>query len=95
MECDYVNAASEAASYLGPAEDNETDVELSDDVVDMYTYADAKANNSSWNGFETMSSDMIVTGGQEVSPEELNDDFDSEADNFDFNDVEYKSEKEE
>lgn len=94
MECDYVDAASEAASYLGPAEDSETDVELSDDVVDMYTYADAKANNSSWNGFETMSSDMIVTGGQEVSSEELNDDFDSEADNFDFNDVEYKREKE-
>ena len=49
----------------------------------MFTYADAKANNSTWNGFETMSSDMIVSGGQEVSEDELND-----SDEFDFNDVE-------
>ncbi len=92
MECDYVDAASEAAGYLGPVEDDEADVQLSDEVVDMYTYADAKVNNSSWNGFETMSSDMIVTGGQEVSPEDL-DDFDDEADKFDFGDIEDDEEK--
>lgn len=85
MEADYVDAAAEAADYLGQRED-ETDDNLSDDVVDMYIYADAKANNSSWNGFETMSSDMIVSGGEEVSEEEL-ENLDSESDKFDFNDV--------
>lgn len=85
MEADYVDAAAEAANYLGPIED-EADESLSDDVVDMYIYADAKANNSSWNGFETMSSDMIVSGGEEVSEEEL-ENFDSESDRFDFDDV--------
>lgn len=85
MEADYVDAAAEAADYLG-RKDGETDDSLSDDVVDMYIYADAKANNSSWNGFETMSSDMIVSGGEEVSEEEL-ENLDSESDKFDFNDV--------
>ena len=85
MEADYIDAAAEAASYLGPR-DEETDESLSDDVVDMYIYADAKANNSSWNGFETMSSDMIVSGGEEISEEEL-ENFDSESDKFDFDDV--------
>lgn len=88
MEADYIDAASEAAEYLGPrdGEENNGD-DLSDEVVDMFTYADAKANNSTWNGFETMSSDMIVSGGQEVSEDEL-EDFDSEADKFDFSDIE-------
>lgn len=85
MEADYIDAAAEAANYLGPRED-EADESLSDDVVDMYIYADAKANNSSWNGFETMSSDMIVSGGEEVSEEDL-ENFDSESDKFDFDDV--------
>jgi DNA-binding ferritin-like protein len=85
MEADYIDAAAEAANYLGPR-DEETDESLSDDVVDMYIYADAKANNSSWNGFETMSSDMIVSGGEEVSEEDL-ENFDSESDRFDFDDV--------
>jgi DNA-binding ferritin-like protein len=85
MEADYIDAAAEAANYLGP-KDEETDESLSDDVVDMYIYADAKANNSSWNGFETMSSDMIVSGGEEVSEEDL-ENFDSESDKFDFDDV--------
>lgn len=85
MEADYIDAAAEAANYLGPRED-EADESLSDDVVDMYIYADAKANNSSWNGFETMSSDMIVSGGEEVSEEDL-ENFDSESDTFDFDDV--------
>ena len=48
------------------------------DIVAKYS----KANNSTWNGFETMSSDMIVSGGQEVSEDELNG-----SDEFDFNDV--------
>lgn len=83
MEADYVDAAAEAANYLGPRDGDEIDGDdLSDEVVDMFTYADAKANNSTWNGFETMSSDMIVSGGQEVSEDELND-----SDEFDFNDV--------
>lgn len=83
MEADYVDAASEAADYLGPRDGDEINGDdLSDEVVDMFTYADAKANNSTWNGFETMSSDMIVSGGQEVSEDELND-----SDEFDFNDV--------
>lgn len=85
MEADYIDAAAEAANYLGPRED-EADESLSDDVVDMYIYADAKANNSSWNGFETMSSDMIVSGGEEVSEEDL-ENLDSESDKFDFDDV--------
>ena len=85
MEADYIDAAAEAANYLGPRED-EADESLSDDVVDMYIYADAKANNSSWNGFETMSSDMIVSGGEEVSEEDL-ENFDSESDKFNFDDV--------
>lgn len=85
MEADYIDAAAEAANYLGPIED-EADESLSDDVVDMYIYADAKANNSSWNGFETMSSDMIVSGGEEVSEEDL-ENLDSESDKFDFDDV--------
>lgn len=85
MEADYIDAAAEAANYLGPRED-EADESLSDDVVDMYIYADAKANNSSWNGFETMSSDMIVSGGEEVTEEDL-ENFDSESDKFDFDDV--------
>lgn len=84
MEADYVDAAAEAANYLGPRDGDEINGDdLSDEVVDMFTYADAKANNSTWNGFETMSSDMIVSGGQEVSEDELND-----SDEFDFNDVE-------
>ena len=84
MEADYIDAASEAADYLGPRDgDVNNGDDLSDEVVDMFTYADAKANNSTWNGFETMSSDMIVSGGQEVSEDELND-----SDEFDFNDVE-------
>ena len=84
MEADYVDAAAEAADYLGPRDgDVNNGDDLSDEVVDMFTYADAKANNSTWNGFETMSSDMIVSGGQEVSEDELND-----SDEFDFNDVE-------
>ena len=84
MEADYVDAAAEAASYLGPRDGDEINGDdLSDEVVDMFTYADAKANNSTWNGFETMSSDMIVSGGQEVSEDELNS-----SDEFDFNDVE-------
>ena len=84
MEADYVDAAAEAADYLGPRDGDEINGDdLSDEVVDMFTYADAKANNSTWNGFETMSSDMIVSGGQEVSEDELND-----SDEFDFNDVE-------
>ena len=83
MEADYVDAAAEAADYLGPRDGDEINGDdLSDEVVDMFTYADAKANNSTWNGFETMSSDMIVSGGQEVSEDELND-----SDEFDFNDV--------
>ena len=83
MEADYIDAAAEAADYLGPRdEDVNNGDDLSDEVVDMFTYADAKANNSTWNGFETMSSDMIVSGGQEVSEDELND-----SDEFDFNDV--------
>ena len=83
MEADYVDAAAEAADYLGPRDgDVNNGDDLSDEVVDMFTYADAKANNSTWNGFETMSSDMIVSGGQEVSKDELND-----SDEFDFNDV--------
>lgn len=86
MEADYIDAAAEAADYLGPRDGDDNDESLSDDVVDMYVYADAKANNSSWNGFETMSSDMIVSGGEEVSEEEL-ENFDSESDKFDFNDV--------
>ena len=86
MEADYVDAAAEAADYLGPRDSDDNDESLSDDVVDMYVYADAKANNSSWNGFETMSSDMIVSGGEEVSKEEL-ENFDSESDKFDFDDV--------
>lgn len=84
MEADYIDAAAEAADYLGPRDgDVNNRDDLSDEVVDMFTYADAKANNSTWNGFETMSSDMIVSGGQEVSEDELND-----SDEFDFNDVE-------
>ena len=84
MEADYIDAAAEAADYLGPRDGDEINGDdLSDEVVDMFTYADAKANNSTWNGFETMSSDMIVSGGQEVSEDELND-----SDEFDFNDVE-------
>lgn len=84
MEADYIDAAAEAADYLGPRDgDVNNGDDLSDEVVDMFTYADAKANNSTWNGFETMSSDMIVSGGQEVSEDELND-----SDEFDFNDVE-------
>lgn len=86
MEADYVDAAAEAADYLGPIDDDDNDESLSDDVVDMYIYADAKANNSSWNGFETMSSDMIVSGGEEVTEEDL-ENFDSESDKFDFDDV--------
>ena len=83
MEADYVDAAAEAADYLGPRDGDEINGDdLSDEVVDMFTYADAKANNSTWNGFETMSSDMIVSGGQEVSEDELNG-----SDEFDFNDV--------
>ena len=83
MEADYIDAAAEAADYLGPRDgDVNNGDDLSDEVVDMFTYADAKANNSTWNGFETMSSDMIVSGGQEVSEDELND-----YDEFDFNDV--------
>lgn len=83
MEADYVDAAAEAAAYLGPRDGDEINGDdLSDEVVDMFTYADAKANNSTWNGFETMSSDMIVSGGQEVSEDEL-----SGSDEFDFNDV--------
>ena len=83
MEADYVDAAAEAADYLGPRDgDVNNGDDLSDEVVDMFTYADAKANNSTWNGFETMSSDMIVSGGQEVSEDELSD-----SDEFDFNDV--------
>ena len=91
MEADYIDAAAEAANYLGPRED-EADESLSDDVVDMYIYADAKANNSSWNGFETMSSDMIVSGGEEVSEEDL-ENFDSESDKFDFDDVDDEDEE--
>ena len=84
MEADYIDAAAEAADYLGPRDgDVNNGDDLSDEVVDMFTYADAKANNSTWNGFETMSSDMIVSGGQEVSEDELSD-----SDEFDFNDVE-------
>lgn len=86
MEADYIDAAAEAADYLGPRDGDDNDESLSDDVVDMYVYADAKANNSSWNGFETMSSDMIVSGGEEVSEEEL-ENFDSESDKFNFDDV--------
>lgn len=83
MEADYIDAAAEAADYLGPRDgDVNNGDDLSDEVVDMFTYADAKANNSTWNGFETMSSDMIVSGGQEVSEDELSD-----SDEFDFNDV--------
>lgn len=84
MEADYIDAAAEAADYLGPRDgDVNNGDDLSDEVVDMFTYADAKANNSTWNGFETMSSDMIVSSGQEVSEDELSD-----SDEFDFNDVE-------
>lgn len=86
MEADYIDAAAEAADYLGPRDGDDNDESLSDDVVDMYVYADAKANNSSWNGFETMSSDMIVSGGEEVSKEDL-ENFDSESDKFNFDDV--------
>lgn len=91
MEADYVNAAMEASQYLDSGE--EEDRTLSDEVVDMYTYSDAKVNNSTWNGFETMSSDMIVTGGQEVTEDDLSDDFDSEADKFSFDDVEEDEEE--
>lgn len=86
MEADYIDAAAEAADYLGPRDGDDNDESLSDEVVDMYVYADAKANNSSWNGFETMSSDMIVSGGEEVSKEDL-ENFDSESDKFNFDDV--------
>ena len=90
MEADYIDAAAEAADYLGPRDgDVNNGDDLSDEVVDMFTYADAKANNSTWNGFETMSSDMIVSGGQEVSEDELND-----SDEFDFNDVDDDEETE-
>ena len=94
MEADYVDAAAEASDYLGPVDDDADDTPLSDEVVDMFTYADAKANNRTWNGFETMSSDMMVTGGEEVSEEDL-ENFNSESDNFNFDDVEDEEKEDE
>ncbi len=93
MEADWVDAAGEAAGYLGNPEDEE-DRTLSDEVVDMYNASYAKANNSTWNGFETMSSDMIMSGGVEVSEDELSDDFESESDKFSFDDVEEEEDEE-
>lgn len=81
MEADYIDAMGEVSDFLGDSEKENNGDELSDDVVDMYVYSDAKANNSSWNGFETMSSDMIVSGGEEVSEDDL-------PDNFNYDDIE-------
>lgn len=96
-EINYKNSArlldepSEADYYdiLGDVE-QETDEkanELSDEVVDMYTYNDAKANNYSWNGFETLTNDMTVVQGPQPSDEEKDD-----SEEFDFDNVEEKEE---
>lgn len=55
------------------------DDSLSDEVVDMFTYNDAKANNIGFEGFETtngmqsMKTDLVVSSGKEVQPEEDED----------------------
>lgn len=60
MEADYLDIMSDAA------EEEKTELEdrenqLSDDTVDMYVYNDAYANNKSWDGFESLKTDMITS----------------------------------
>lgn len=86
LEADYIDAMSDVSDFLSNSNKEDGGDELSDEVVDMYVYNDTKANNKSWDGFETMSSDMIVSGGEEVSEDELPADSEDEEENVEDED---------
>lgn len=78
--------------------------DISDQVVDMYIYNDEKANNNTWNGYESMTTPMIVTGGQEVTEDDLENidtsvqefepDVTDYSEGFSFDDVDEEKENE-
>lgn len=77
MEADYYDILDDADKEA-EAEAEERENELSDDIVDMFTYNDAKANNSSWDGFETLTNDMVVAQGPQPVDNDVNE---AETDN--------------
>lgn len=89
MEADYIDILDETEKEKEAELDAEA-AELSDDVVDMFTYNDAYVNNSSWKGFEPMSNDMVVAQGDNPAEED-----EEKSDEFDFDDVEEEEEKDE
>ena len=64
--------------------------DLSDDTVDMYIYNDERANNNTWNGYEPMTTSMVVTGGQEVTEEDL-ENLDTSVQEFEPDTTDYAS----
>lgn len=74
MESDYLDIMSDYANDK-EAEYAEREKELSDDTIDMYTYNDAYANNKSWEGFESLKTDMVTAV---AAPDEEDEEDESE-----------------
>lgn len=101
-EADYLDNLTDPELQFNTNENNPDD--LSDEVVDMYVYNDEKANNNTWNGYESMTTPMIVTGGQEVTEDDLDNidtsiqefepDTTDYSEGFNFDDVEDEDEEE-
>lgn len=79
-EADYRDNLIDPELQFQTMDNNPNDI--SDTVVDMYVYKDEKANNATWNGFEPMTTDMIVTGGQQVTADGDLDDIDTSIQEF-------------
>lgn len=102
-EADYLDNLTDPELQFNTNQNNPDDI--SDEVVDMIMYNDAKANNSTWNGYESMTTPMMVTGGEEVQDGDLSDidtstqEFESNTNDyaltFDFDNVEGDEEEEE
>lgn len=100
-EADYLDNLTDPELQFNTNQNNPDDI--SDEVVDMITYNDAKANNSTWNGYESMTTPMMVTGGEEVQDGDLSDidtstqefepDTNDYASTFDFDNIEDEEEK--
>lgn len=77
MESDYLDIMSDYNDEK-EAEYAEREKELSDDTVDMYTYNDAYANNKSWDGFESLKTDMVTAVAAPEDEDEEDDEDESE-----------------
>lgn len=102
-EADFRDNLTDPELQFNTNQNNPDD--LSDATVDMYIYNDERANNNTWNGYEPMTTSMVVTGGEEVTEDDLANldtsiqefepDTTDYASGFSFDDVENEDEKNE